>query len=63
MAHKDEYEVARLLLDGGDQVARTFGDVEKVTWNLHPPMLRAMGMKRKLCSVRGPVLRSSACGR
>ena len=48
MAYKDEYEVARLLLDGGDQVARTFGDVEKVTWNLHPPMLRAMGMKRKL---------------
>ncbi|HEY8093599.1 MAG TPA: indolepyruvate ferredoxin oxidoreductase family protein, partial [Acidimicrobiales bacterium] len=48
MAYKDEYEVARLLLSSGDQVERTFGPVEKVTWNLHPPMLRAMGMKRKL---------------
>jgi indolepyruvate ferredoxin oxidoreductase len=48
MAYKDEYEVARLLLDGGDQVERTFGDVEKVSWNLHPPMLRAMGLQRKL---------------
>jgi indolepyruvate ferredoxin oxidoreductase len=52
MAYKDEYEVARLLLDGGDQVERTFGTVggavEKVSWNLHPPMLRAMGLQRKL---------------
>ena len=63
MAYKDEYEVARLLLDGGDQVARTFGDVEKVTWNLHPPMLRAMGMKRKLKLGPWARPRSSACGR
>jgi indolepyruvate ferredoxin oxidoreductase len=48
MAYKDEYEVARLLLEGGDQVTRTFGEVDKVTWNLHPPVLRAMGLKRKL---------------
>jgi indolepyruvate ferredoxin oxidoreductase len=52
MAYKDEYEVARLLLAGGDQVERTFGTVggavEKVSWNLHPPMLRAMGLQRKL---------------
>ena len=52
MAYKDEYEVARLLLDGGDQVERTFGevgrDIEKVSWNLHPPMLRALGLERKL---------------
>jgi indolepyruvate ferredoxin oxidoreductase len=48
MAYKDEYEVARLLLAGGDQVERTFGEVDKVSWNLHPPMLRAMGLQRKL---------------
>jgi indolepyruvate ferredoxin oxidoreductase len=50
MAYKDEYEVARLLLQGGEQVERTFGSdaVAKVQWNLHPPMLRAMGLQRKL---------------
>jgi indolepyruvate ferredoxin oxidoreductase len=48
MAYKDEYEVARLLLDGGAQVERTFGEVDKVSWNLHPPMLRALGLERKL---------------
>ena len=48
MAYKDEYEVARLLLDGGAQVERTFGEVDKVRWNLHPPMLRALGLERKL---------------
>jgi len=41
LAYKDEYEVARLLL--AHPVAEG-----KVTWMLHPPMLRALGMKRKL---------------
>jgi indolepyruvate ferredoxin oxidoreductase len=48
MAYKDEYEVARLLLDGRERVDAAFGGVDKMTWNLHPPALRAMGMKNKL---------------
>ena len=50
MAYKDEYEVARLLLDqeaaaGAEAVA---GSGAKVVWHLHPPFLRALGMSRKL---------------
>jgi indolepyruvate ferredoxin oxidoreductase len=48
MAYKDEYEVARLLLDGRSRVAKAFGEDAKATWNLHPPMLRSMGMKHKM---------------
>ncbi len=48
MAYKDEYEVARLLLQGRRRVAQPFGDGSRVTWNLHPPMLRALGMGSKL---------------
>ena len=48
MAYKDEYEVARLLLDGRARLERSVGPVERVTWNLHPPALRAMGLQRKL---------------
>ena len=48
MAYKDEYEVARLLLAGRDRVAEQFGDGAKVTWNLHPPMLRSMGVGSKI---------------
>ncbi|MGE0308268.1 MAG: DUF6537 domain-containing protein, partial [Acidimicrobiia bacterium] len=50
MAYKDEYEVARLLLDDAERskVTSAFGTKARVTWNLHPPMLRAMGMKKKL---------------
>ena len=42
MAYKDEYEVARLLLAGGPRLERAVGPVAKVTWNLHPPALRAL---------------------
>ena len=50
MAYKDEYEVARLLLQGGaePEIRKQFPGGAHVYWNLHPPLLRALGMKRKL---------------
>jgi indolepyruvate ferredoxin oxidoreductase len=50
MAYKDEYEVARLHLDAVEQakMRAEFGDDAKVWFNLHPPLLRAMGLDRKL---------------
>ncbi len=50
MAFKDEYEVARLLLSPEAKAAAEAvgGRGAKVQWQLHPPMLRAMGMKNKL---------------
>lgn len=41
LAYKDEYEVARLLLEFPSGEGRT-------TWLLHPPALRARGLKRKI---------------
>jgi indolepyruvate ferredoxin oxidoreductase len=43
-AYKDEYEVARLHVEG----ARSRPRGTKVTFHLHPPFLRALGMRRKL---------------
>jgi indolepyruvate ferredoxin oxidoreductase len=50
MAYKDEYEVARLHLkaDLGKTLAAEYPDGVKVHYNLHPPLLRAMGLERKL---------------
>ena len=50
MAYKDEYEVARLLtLSGFDErIAATFEAPVKQVYHLHPPVLRAMGWKKKL---------------
>jgi indolepyruvate ferredoxin oxidoreductase len=50
MAYKDEYEVARLLTKPGfeKQIHQTWEDVDSIGYNLHPPMLRALGWKRKI---------------
>jgi indolepyruvate ferredoxin oxidoreductase len=58
VAYKDEYEVARLHLDEVERVRldSTFGERAKVTFLLHPPMLRTMGMKKKM-HIPAPVAR------
>jgi indolepyruvate ferredoxin oxidoreductase len=48
MAFKDEYEVARLLLDADTQREIAAAAPGRVHYHLHPPVLRAMGMSRKL---------------
>ena len=51
LAYKDEYEVARLMLDpaaGAEarQLAAATGG--RLAWKLHPPILRALGMSSKI---------------
>jgi len=50
LAYKDEYEVARLHLHAAERARRedAFGADAKVRILLHPPVLRAMGLERKL---------------
>lgn len=50
MAYKDEYEVARLALDPAFQraVDATFGPGATVSYRLHPPLLRSLGLSRKI---------------
>src|SRR6202035_3825915 len=49
-AYKDEYEVARLSLDPAlDAAVRAqFGDGARYQYRLHPPVLRALGLKHKV---------------
>lgn len=50
LAYKDEYEVARLMLD--DDANAALGLIahpgDRVSWRLHPPTLRALGLGRKI---------------
>jgi len=50
MAYKDEYEVARLLTKPQfeSSVRGMWQAPESITYNLHPPLLRSFGVKRKL---------------
>ena len=49
-AYKDEYEVARLFLDAEtkSEMIDLQGSTGRARWHLHPPFLRALGMKNKL---------------
>ncbi len=50
MAYKDEYEVARLMLLPEAQAAaeEAGGAGADVTWMLHPPMLKSLGLSSKM---------------
>jgi indolepyruvate ferredoxin oxidoreductase len=50
MAYKDEYEVARLWLDPAltADLEQRFGAGARINYRLHPPVLRALGLKKKV---------------
>jgi len=50
MAYKDEYEVPRLLLkaDYEQRVRDMWEAPESISYNLHPPLLRRFGVKKKI---------------
>jgi indolepyruvate ferredoxin oxidoreductase len=49
-AYKDEYEVARLSLDPAltSRIEQQFGRGARYAYRLHPPVLRSLGMQRKI---------------
>jgi indolepyruvate ferredoxin oxidoreductase len=49
-AYKDEYEVARLSLDPAltSRIEQQFGRGARYAYRLHPPVLRSLGMRRKI---------------
>ena len=57
MAYKDEYEVARLSLDPevAQNVEQEFGGGARYAAMLHPPVLRAIGLRRKIRLQRSAV--------
>lgn len=68
LAYKDEYEVARLHMKPylREQIRALFVEPARVSYHLHPPVLRALGLRRKLVlgSWFDPFLRVlSACRR
>jgi indolepyruvate ferredoxin oxidoreductase len=50
LAYKDEYEVARLHIDPRFQAALAdqFPQGGEIAYHLHPPMMRALGLQKKL---------------
>ncbi|WP_432047182.1 indolepyruvate ferredoxin oxidoreductase family protein [Streptomyces asiaticus] len=50
MTYKDEYEVARLSLEETltQDIEARFGSGARYSYRLHPPVLRALGMERKI---------------
>jgi indolepyruvate ferredoxin oxidoreductase len=61
MAYKDEYEVGRLLTqpEFDRQLRDMWQSVESISYNLHPPLLRSIGLKKKLTI--GPWFRPALC--
>jgi len=66
-AYKDEYEVARLMLnpDGTKAAREIAGRRGRLAWKLHPPALRALGMHSKMSIGlwATPLIRMLALGR
>lgn len=66
-AYKDEYEVARLLLhpSGRREIDALAGGTGRVSYRLHPPLLRALGVDRKIAlgPWSDPFLRALARGK
>ena len=50
LAYKDEYEVARLLLDPGarHEALQVGGIGPRISYQLHPPLLKAIGVDHKI---------------
>ncbi|HWO63738.1 MAG TPA: indolepyruvate ferredoxin oxidoreductase family protein, partial [Umezawaea sp.] len=50
MAYKDEYEVARLSLlpEALDSIKAAHGPDARISYRLHPPVLRALGLRDKI---------------